>query len=319
MVCEVTGRLLGKKANVPSGDEQVKVWADAAGFLGSRVQSADSPENDVPHEDRKNDMSRAASAALKLVLGQLEAAHRLMANRETVVKDITNSSPDAVLGGKITQTELKRVDPKYRVSVDEMVKAVCSHLLGQDMSLPSRSKPEEALAWAQAAAYLYGRIQASKREMPGRAPDMSPHAARAMRTSLAQIEASSKLMSNRETVVKDITNAGPGAVKGSKLTQIGLKRVDPVHASKVDAMVGEVCDRLIGKKLSGPPTSEDAIVWRKAAVYFSQRIQVSASEKPGRDPDMSSAAAMAMRAVLATITTRENDNMMAASQKLVEM
>jgi hypothetical protein len=264
-------------------------------------------------------MSRAASAALKSVLGQLEAAHRLMLNRETVVKDITNSSPDALLGGKITQTELKRVDPKYRVSVDEMVKAVCSHLLGQDMSLPSRSKPEEALAWAQAAAYLCGRIQASKREMPGRAPDMSPHAARALRMSLAQIEASSKLMSNRETVVKDITNAGPGAVKGSKLTQIGLKRVDPVHASKVDAMVGEVCDRLIGKKLSGPPTSEDAIVWRKAAVYFSQRIQVSASEKPGRDPDMSSAAAIAMRAVLATITTRENDNMMAASQKLVAM
>lgn len=317
MIGEITGRLLGKKASIPSGDGQVQVWADAASFLGSRVQTCDSPDNDVPHENRRTDMSKAASEALKAMLGQLEAAHRLMANRETVVRDIINPGPDAVLGGKITQTELKRVDSKYKASLDEMIKAVCSHLLGQELSLPS--KPEEALAWAQAATYLYGRIQASAREMPDRKPDMSPHAAKAMRTSLAQIEASSKLMSNRETVVKDITNVGPGAVKGAKLTQKDLVRLDPVHKSKVDAMVGEVCDRLTGKKLSGPPTSEDAMVWAKAATYFSQRIQASASEKPGRDPDMSRAAAVAMRTVLATIVTRKNENMMAASQMLVKM
>merc|ERR1712048_769965 len=208
MIGEITGRLLGKKASIPSGDGQVQVWADAASFLGSRVQTCDSPDNDVPHENRRTDMSKAASEALKAMLGQLEAAHRLMANRETVVRDIINPGPDAVLGGKITQTELKRVDSKYKASLDEMIKAVCSHLLGQELSLPS--KPEEALAWAQAATYLYGRIQAYAREMPDRAPDMSPHAAKAMRTSLAQIEASSKLMSNRETVVKDITNVGSG-------------------------------------------------------------------------------------------------------------
>jgi len=155
--------------------------------------------------------------------------------------------------------------------------------------------------------------------MTDRAPDMSPHAAKAMRSSLAQIEAASKLMSNRETVVKDITNPGPGAVKGATLTQIELKRVGQAHKSQVDAMVGELCDRLIGKKLSGPPTSQDAQVWAAAASYFSQRIQASASEMPGRDPDMSMAAAVAMRKVLATITTRKNENMMAASQMLVKI
>merc|ERR1712048_61595 len=200
------------------------------------------------------------------------------------------------------------------MGVDQMVEAVCSHLLGLSLSLPS--KPEEALAWAQAAAFLYYRIQFF--DMPDRAPDMSPHAAKAMRTSLAQIEASSKLMSNRETVLKDITNAGPGAVKGATLTQTNLERVDPVHTSKVDAMLGEVCHRLIGKNLSGPPTPEDVQVWAKAATYFSQRIQVSASEMPGRDPDMSGPAAVAMRTVLATITTRKNENLMAASQMLAK-
>merc|ERR1712014_312624 len=142
------------------------------------------------------------------------------------------------MGGVLTQTELKRVDAEYKVSVDQMVEAVCSHLLGLSLSLPS--KPEEALAWAQAAAFLYYRIQFF--DMPDRAPDMSPQAAKAMRTSLAQIEASSKLMSNRETVVKDITNAGPGGIIAPSLTQTDLKRVDPAHTSKVDAMIGEVCD-----------------------------------------------------------------------------
>jgi len=207
------------------------------------------------------------------------------------------------------------VSAEHKASVDEMVKAVCSHLLGQNLSLPSN--PQEGLAWAQAAAYLYWRIQAY--DLTYRAPDMSPHAAKAMRTSLAQIEASSKLMSNRETVVKDITNAGPGAVKGGTLTQTDLKRVNPAHKSKVDAMVGEVCDRLIGKKLSGPATFQDAQVWAQAAVFFSQRIQASASEEPGREPDMSRAAAVAMRTMLARVTTKKNDNMMAAAQMLAKV
>merc|ERR1712048_411117 len=145
----------------------------------------------------------------------------------------------------------------------------------------------------------------------------SPQAAKAMRTSLAQIEASSKLMSNRETVVKDITNAGPTGIKAPYLTQTDLQRVDPAHTSKVDAMIGEVCNRLIGKKLSGPPTSQDLQVWAKAATYFSQRIQTSENEASYRAPDMSKAAAVEMRAVLASILTKKDENMMSASHMMV--
>merc|ERR1719389_66412 len=117
-----------------------------------------------------------------------------------------------------------------------------------DMSAPTT--PTEALVWAQAAAFLSGRIQGSSAEMPGRAADMSGGAAAAMRTVLAQIEAGGKLISNRETVVRDITNPGPQAVGGGKLTQLELKRLDRASAGSVDKMVQGVCCRLFGNQMS---------------------------------------------------------------------
>merc|ERR1711985_151634 len=97
-------------------------------------------------------------------------------------------------------------------------------------------------------------------EMPGRAADMSLHAAIAMQKVLAQIEAASKLMSNKEKVVKDICNQGSTAVNGGQVTQTDLKRLQPGQQSSVDAMVSEVCSRLLGKNVSEPGPS-DAQVW----------------------------------------------------------
>merc|ERR1712050_716116 len=111
-----------------SQKETVLVWAEAAKFFGARIQDP-TAECEPPHEARKADMSMAAAKALKAVLGQLEAAHMLMANREMVVQDITNSGKNGLKGGKLTQQDLKRVDSKHRASVDEMVMrwlAVCS-------------------------------------------------------------------------------------------------------------------------------------------------------------------------------------------------
>merc|ERR1712224_193505 len=144
------------------------------------------------------------------------------------------------------------------MSVGEMVKAVCSRLLGQPVSvwtqdedeLPAQSprtpregpsNPQDALVWIQAATYLSGRIQKSHEEMPGREPDMSLHAALAMQKVLAQIEAASKLISNREKVVKDICNPGPKPINvGNQLTQTDLKRLPTNHLSSVDAMIREL-------------------------------------------------------------------------------
>merc|ERR1712187_634077 len=185
--------------------------------------------------------------------------------------DITHPGPNGVNGGKLTKLKLKRVDSQDQASVDKMLTAVCGRLLGKGISGPSTT--EEALAWAQAATFLSGRIQAS-----------------------------SKLMSNCDKVVLDITNPGPSGVDGGQLTQRDLKRVDRKHQTVVDAMVKEMCGRLLGKKNAGA-SPERAQVWADAATFLNGRIQQSAGACPGRAADMSQDAATAMRTVLAQITS----------------
>jgi len=273
------------------------VWADAASFFASRIQ-APLDECEFPHQDRKSDMSAAAATALRVTLAQMEAAHRLATNWEMVAQDICNPGPKAVKGGQLTQTNLERVDPRNKASVEEMLKQVISRLLSQEVSGPS--SPEEALVWIQAATFLSGRIQKSRDEKPGRAPDMNRHSAVAMRKVLAQVEAASKLISNRDKVVKDICNPGSTAVNGGSVTQTDLKRLQPGQQASVDAMVREVCGRLLGKSAAAPGPS-DAQVWADAAQYLNSRIQATKKEMPGRKRDMSVGAATAMRVALAQI------------------
>jgi len=103
-------------------------------------------------------------------------------------------------------------------------------------------------------------------------------------------------MSNREKVVKDICNQGSTAVNGGQITQTDLKRLQPGQQSSVDAMIREVSGRLLGKSMSAP---SDAQVWADAARYFHGRIQDTSQAMPGRQRDMSVAAATAIRTVLA--------------------
>ena len=63
-------------------------------------------------------------------------------------------------------------------------------------------------------------------------------------------------------------------------------------------MMREVCSRLLGKSAVEPDPSE-AKVWADAAAYFHLRTQAASKEMPGRNRDMSTAAATAMRTVLA--------------------
>ena len=120
-----------------------------------------------------------------------------------------------------------------------------------------------------------------------------------MQKVLAQIEAASALMSNRQKVVQDICNPGMSAVNGGQITQTDLKRVSADQQSSVDAMIGEVCGRLLGK--SSSKAGPDAQVWADAAQYFNGRIQATSEEMPGRNRDMSVAAATAIRTTLAQI------------------
>jgi len=280
------------------------VWIEAASFLGERVQVPDTPCGDMPsdHRDRAADMTALAGAHLRSTVARMEAALKLMYNQQNVAMDLTNPGPQNIEGKTLTQTELKRVDRKDLATVDKMLTALGGRLQGQDVSGPST--PEEGMVWAQAATYLSSRTQGTSGACPGRAPDMSRNAATMMLRMLAQIEACGKLMSNRERVVKDITNPGPQNIDGKQLTQAALKLVNPTHQETVLAMVHEVCGCLLGKKMSIPPTPGVAQVWTDAASYFHGRIQALASECRGRNPDMSPAAAEAMRKVLAQIINR---------------
>merc|ERR1719420_1996280 len=260
---------------------------------------------------RDPDMSLAAATAMKTVLGLIEVASKLTWNRETIVKDIVNQGPRGVKGGQLSQTNLKRLDPKHAATVDAMLREVCDRLLGnssQMTSVKALCEPgakEKVLVWADAASFFASRIQgpSDECEFPheNRKADFSSAAATALRTTLARMEAAHRLASNCEMVVQDITNPGQRGLKGGALTQLNLTRVDPKHKASVEEMVQSVCSRLLGQEVSGPSTSEKALVWVQAATFLSGRIQKSSGEMPGRAPDMSLHAALAMQKVLAQI------------------
>jgi len=217
-------------------------------------------------------MSPAQAGAMRTALGQIEAASKLMSNRETVVKDITNPGPRGVYGRELSQTHLKRVDSKYQASVNQMVCDVYGRLYGTVASeLPAT---QDVQVWMDAAAFLSARIQGpddwSENECheQDREADMSNGAKNALRTMLGQMEAALKLKSNFEKVSKDITNAGPNGVNGGKLTQLTLKRLNPTCQPSVDKMLTAVCGRLMGKGVSGPSTPEEALTWAQGAAFL---------------------------------------------------
>merc|ERR1719387_997330 len=197
-----------------------------------------------------------------------------------------------------------------------MIREVCVRLLGNKMSESSSETTATNYwpDWQDAALFLNDRIQASAADCPGRNADMSPAAAKELRAVLAKItstspkidpsclEAAQMLMFNAERVVSDIVNPGPKNIDGKALTQTNLRRVDASQRAAVEAMVGEVCIRLLrqsyGKEgqSTAPPGEEG--VWAQAATYLSGRVQGTPQECSGRNPDMSAGAAAALKKVL---------------------
>ena len=120
---------------------------------------------------------------------RVEAATKLIGNRSAVLNDITNPVPSP------SQPDLKRVDAGVRSYVDQMLREVAKRLLGDcaarciDERLPASNPMQKAqqAAWAEAAQFLSKRIQTAP-VASGRAPDMSPAAAAAMRTVLYAID-----------------------------------------------------------------------------------------------------------------------------------
>jgi len=107
-------------------------------------------------------------------------------------------------------------------------------------------------------------------------------------------EAAVKLISNHEAVLRDVTNPGRSP------TQPNLVRAGLFDASIVDHALREISTRLLGRQQTDPSALEadQAQVWATTARYLYSRLQATPDEKVGRAPDMSKAAAVAMRGVL---------------------
>ena len=131
--------------------------------------------------------------------------------------------------------------------------------------------------------------------------------AAATHSMTARMEAAGRLLNNFALVLKDVTNPSPSTnVFGTPLTQRELSRVSPEHTPYADAALREVARRLMGSRPGLEELREtlereneaQAVAWAGTARYLSARIQARPEEKAGRAPDMSEAAAAAMRAVL---------------------
>ena len=243
-----------------------------------------------------------------------EAARKLIANHEAVLRDLTNPSADKnIIGKPLTQVELKRVPVAQAQQADEALREVARRLLKEEAEQPE--------TWAQMAAYLNGRIQGTPEQKPGREPDMSADAAAAMRAVLKEVgggagerslasfaqparaEAAQRLLDNYEAVLKDVTNPSLELnINGSPLTQLELQRVLCITHGEGDGKWRAVAQGLreVARRLLEPSLDMSAVAatWAQTAAYLIGRIQATPDQKPEREPDMSAAAAAAMKAIL---------------------
>ena len=117
-------------------------------------------------------------------------------------------------------------------------------------------------------------------------------------------EAANQLVRNHEAVLLDLTDRSSAAgVIQAKLTQSQMRRCAPSDAVHADAMLREVARRLLGatELRAGRPNKKSQVAWQTAAKYLHGRLQTEHMEAYSRGPDMSVAAAEAMRAVLTEV------------------
>ena len=143
-------------------------------------------------------------------------------------------------------------------------------------------------------------------QINGVAVDSAGTGAARHHVSAARLEAAGKILSNHFRLLIDVCNPSESTnAMGIELglTQHELRRVSPDHAPHVDEGLREVTRRLLGLGIStGLAVSHEAVEARAAcARYLAQRTQSAPDQKPGRSPDMSPAAAAAMRAVLVEV------------------
>ena len=123
----------------------------------------------------------------------------------------------------------------------------------------------------------------------------------------ARDEAARRIIMNHENVMKDICNPSSDRnIEGKPLTQLELTRVPYAERPYADQCLREVVRRLLGRRPGSfqlvqklhDNTGPMAHAWATTAEYLLDRIQGTDAEMPGREPDMSTPASDAIKAVL---------------------
>ena len=366
---EVARRLIGQGEPLPlhSGRAAVEARAACARYLHFRIQSHPDQK-----PGRTPDMSPAAATAWKAVLNEvggmmwdplaatlelpepavpkatgaaaahsqaarLEAATKIITNHFRLLVDVCNPNDSTNADNieyNLTQPELVRVHSTLAPHVDEGLREVARRLLGKGAPEALDPSREAVEARAACARYLHFRIQSQTDQKPGRTPDVSPGAYKAMMAVLVEVgfvlwspikevlthkgvnrtaegaagkhsiaartEAVEKVLGNHFLLLMDVCNPSALNVALNPLTQTHLTRVDAHLAHHVDEQMREAIRRLIGHGHMQPvsPDKQAQQARITCAEYLNTRIQDTNEQKPGRKPDMSSEAADAFKAVL---------------------
>lgn len=194
-------RFVNKVKTMPVHDDN----DDLAGFMSMLHEVDDFNDNGETGTDhlwsqlqqrldstRALDTSADGAAATHAAEARLEAARKLVGNHQAVLGDVTNPAP-------VSQPELPRVGAGVRSYVDQALRDVARKLLGRCAARCLDERLEKAnpayvaqqAVWAATAEFLTQRIQ-SEPLKSGRAPDMSPAAAAAMRAVLQEVQEEAK-------------------------------------------------------------------------------------------------------------------------------
>jgi len=113
-------------------------------------------------------------------------------------------------------------------------------------------------------------------------------------------EAATKLISNHEAVLRDLTQTHPKS-------QVEVERLGIFEAHFADQALREISRRLLGTQDASDQldssTLGQAKAWAHVADYLETRLQATGHEGRGRAPDMSAHAAEAFRAALRDVST----------------
>lgn len=253
---------------------------------------------------------------------QAEAAKKLITNRARVLNDVCNPA-------RKSQPGIMKVPIDYSGYVENGMKECAWRLLGGGGRFPANGT--ERQAWVGMASVISARLQVTEDACPGRAPDMSPAAGKALTSALQgmtavpvtcgcfqglfsaelpttgwedvqaklgnappgpRTEAARKLISNRGRVLNDVCNP-------ARRTQPGITTVVPAyHSCYVESGMKECARILLGGGGRSPVNSQEAEAWAGMATVISSRLQTSEEQCPGRPADMSPEAGDALRSVL---------------------